>query len=59
MTADYSQIEMRIMAHLSGDAALIEAFRSHHDFHAETAARVFGVDADRGRARAPRPRSRR
>ena len=45
MTADYSQIEMRIMAHLSSDAALIEAFRSHHDFHAETAARVFGVDA--------------
>ena len=45
MTADYSQIEMRIMAHLSEDAALIEAFRSHHDFHAETAARVFKVDA--------------
>jgi DNA polymerase-1 len=45
MTADYSQIEMRIMAHLSEDAALIEAFRSQHDFHAETAARVFGVDA--------------
>ena len=45
MTADYSQIEMRIMAHLSEDAALIEAFRSRHDFHAETAARVFGVDA--------------
>jgi DNA polymerase I len=45
MTADYSQIEMRIMAHLSGDEALIEAFRSRHDFHAETAARVFGVDA--------------
>jgi DNA polymerase-1 len=45
MTADYSQIEMRIMAHLSEDAALIEAFRSHHDFHAETAARVFGVAA--------------
>ena len=44
MTADYSQIEMRIMAHLSEDAALIEAFRSRHDFHAETAARVFGVD---------------
>jgi DNA polymerase I len=42
MTADYSQIEMRIMAHLSEDAALIEAFRSRHDFHAETAARVFG-----------------
>jgi DNA polymerase-1 len=45
MTADYSQIEMRIMAHLSEDAALIEAFRSHHDFHAETAARVFAVPA--------------
>jgi len=46
MTADYSQIEMRIMAHLSEDAALIEAFRSHRDFHAETASRVFGVPAE-------------
>ncbi|WP_300019424.1 DNA polymerase I [Pseudonocardia sp.] len=45
MTADYSQIEMRIMAHLSEDTALIEAFRSSHDFHAETAARVFSVEA--------------
>jgi DNA polymerase-1 len=45
MTADYSQIEMRIMAHLSEDAALIEAFTSGHDFHAATAARVFAVDA--------------
>ncbi|MDN5749284.1 MAG: DNA polymerase I [Pseudonocardia sp.] len=45
MTADYSQIEMRIMAHLSEDAALIEAFRSSHDFHAETAARVFKAEA--------------
>jgi DNA polymerase-1 len=44
MTADYSQIEMRIMAHLSEDTALIEAFRSRRDFHAETAARVFGVE---------------
>jgi DNA polymerase-1 len=44
MTADYSQIEMRIMAHLSEDTALIEAFRSRHDFHAETAARVFGCE---------------
>jgi DNA polymerase-1 len=44
MTADYSQIEMRIMAHLSEDTALIEAFRSGHDFHSVTAARVFGVD---------------
>jgi DNA polymerase-1 len=44
MTADYSQIEMRIMAHLSEDSALIEAFRSSHDFHADTAARVFGCE---------------
>ncbi|HET8559211.1 MAG TPA: DNA polymerase I [Marmoricola sp.] len=45
MTADYSQIEMRIMAHLSEDAALIEAFRSGRDFHSVTASHVFGVDA--------------
>nr|WP_243859389.1 DNA polymerase I [Amycolatopsis arida] len=44
MTADYSQIEMRIMAHLSEDAALIESFQSGFDFHAATAARVFGVE---------------
>ena len=44
MTADYSQIEMRIMAHLSEDAGIIAAFRSGHDFHSVTAARVFGVD---------------
>ncbi|MQA07431.1 MAG: DNA polymerase I [Pseudonocardiaceae bacterium] len=44
MTADYSQIEMRIMAHLSEDAALIEAFQSGFDFHAATAARVFSVE---------------
>ncbi|MDO9495112.1 MAG: DNA polymerase, partial [Nocardioides sp.] len=46
LTADYSQIEMRIMAHLSEDALLIEAFRSGHDFHSITAARVFDVPAD-------------
>ncbi|HEX9336076.1 MAG TPA: DNA polymerase I, partial [Pseudonocardiaceae bacterium] len=46
MTADYSQIEMRIMAHLSGDEALIEAFQSGFDFHAATAARVFAVGPD-------------
>jgi DNA polymerase-1 len=46
MTADYSQIEMRIMAHLSEDAGLIEAFRSGMDFHAATAARVFGLPPD-------------
>jgi DNA polymerase I len=44
LTADYSQIELRIMAHLSGDAALAAAFGSGHDFHAATAASVFGVD---------------
>ena len=43
LTADYSQIELRIMADLSGDAALIAAFESGHDFHATTASRVFGV----------------
>ena len=43
LTADYSQIELRIMAHLSGDEALIAAFESGHDFHAATASRVFGV----------------
>nr|WP_255429809.1 DNA polymerase I [Streptomonospora sp. PA3] len=43
LTADYSQIELRIMAHLSEDAALIEAFQTGHDFHAEIAARVFDI----------------
>ncbi len=46
MTADYSQIEMRIMAHLSEDEALIEAFRSGQDFHSVTASRVFDVAPD-------------
>lgn len=46
MTADYSQIEMRIMAHLSEDDLLIEAFRSGRDFHSITAARVFDVAPD-------------
>jgi DNA polymerase-1 len=44
LTADYSQIELRIMADLSGDAALMAAFASGHDFHAATASRVFGTD---------------
>jgi DNA polymerase-1 len=44
LTADYSQIELRIMADLSGDAALTAAFESGHDFHAATASRVFGVN---------------
>ena len=46
LTADYSQIEMRIMAHLSGDAGLIEAFRSGEDLHSYVASRVFGVATD-------------
>ncbi len=47
LTADYSQIEMRIMAHASEDAGLIEAFNSGEDFHTVMAARVFGVDPDK------------
>ncbi|GAB2759512.1 DNA polymerase I [Salinifilum aidingensis] len=43
MTADYSQIEMRIMAHLSGDSGLIEAFRSGEDLHNFVASQAFGV----------------
>ena len=43
-SADYSQIELRIMAHLSGDRNMIEAFCSGHDIHAATAAKVYKVD---------------
>jgi len=43
LTADYSQIELRVLAHMSGDASLIEAFRQNKDIHAATAAEVFGV----------------
>ena len=43
LAADYSQIELRIMAHLSGDESLIEAFRRDEDIHAVTASQVFGV----------------
>ena len=46
MTADYSQIEMRIMAHLSCDEALIEAFNTAFDFHAATASSVFHVPVE-------------
>ena len=45
LTADYSQIEMRIMAHLSHDKALLAAFESGEDLHATVAAEVFGVKA--------------
>lgn len=44
MTADYSQIELRVMAHLSEDAGLIEAFTSGEDLHNTVASQVFGVD---------------
>src|SRR5207344_2665425 len=46
LTADYSQIEMRIMAHLSADDGLIEAFRSGEDLHRFVASRVFAVEPD-------------
>ncbi len=46
MSADYSQIEMRIMAHLSGDEGLIEAFRTGEDLHRFVGARVFGVEPE-------------
>ncbi|MGW0839996.1 DNA polymerase I [Streptomyces sp. NPDC002787] len=44
MTADYSQIELRVMAHLSEDAGLVEAFTSGEDLHTTAAAQVFGVE---------------
>jgi DNA polymerase-1 len=45
ISADYSQIELRVLAHVSGDAALIEAFQSGEDIHDRTAAKVFGPDS--------------
>jgi DNA polymerase-1 len=46
VSADYSQIELRIMAHLSGDEGLIEAFRAGKDLHRATAALIFGADEE-------------
>ncbi|MDR2658414.1 MAG: DNA polymerase I [Spirochaetaceae bacterium] len=46
ISADYSQIELVVLAHLSNDAALTEAFTSGKDIHAETAARIFGISED-------------
>ncbi|MGH7466339.1 MAG: DNA polymerase, partial [Longimicrobiales bacterium] len=46
VTADYSQIELRILAHFSGDPAFVEAFRSGADIHRQTAAIMFGVDVN-------------
>jgi DNA polymerase-1 len=58
LTADYSQIELRILAHISGDPVLITAFKNGEDIHTRTAAEVFGVRPEevtremRGRAKA-------
>ena len=46
LSADYSQIELRIMAHLSQDKRLLEAFRNNEDIHKSTAAEIFGCDLD-------------
>ncbi len=46
LTADYSQIELRLLAHLSGDAAFVEAFERGGDIHRQTAGLIFGVAAD-------------
>jgi len=46
LTADYNQIELRLLAHISGDAALQEVFRTGRDIHAEVAAEVFGLPRD-------------
>ena len=47
ISADYSQIELRVLAHLSGDQSLIEAFRRGEDIHDQTALKVFGADSGR------------
>ncbi len=44
LSCDYSQIELRLLAHLSADPGLVDAFTNGEDFHSETAARVFGID---------------
>jgi len=43
LASDYSQIELRVMAHMSGDDSMIEAFRRDHDIHKATASEMFGV----------------
>jgi DNA polymerase-1 len=49
VSADYSQIELRVLAHLSGDETLIEAFRRGEDIHDQTALKVFGPDSTLGK----------
>lgn len=46
LAADYSQIELRMLAHLSGDATLIEAFRNNEDIHSRTGSLIFGLPLD-------------
>jgi len=46
MAADYSQVELRLMAHMSGDKGMLEAFREGHDIHQATAAKVYGVSLE-------------
>ena len=46
LSADYSQVELRLMAALSGDPAMVAAFGNHRDIHAETAARIYGVPGE-------------
>ena len=48
LAADYSQIELRLLAHLSGDPAFVEAFKSGGDIHRQTAALIFDVPVERG-----------
>ncbi|HXW07587.1 MAG TPA: DNA polymerase I [Vicinamibacterales bacterium] len=48
ISADYSQIELRVLAHLSGDAALVDAFRRNEDIHDRTALKVFGANSGLG-----------
>mgnify|MGYP006420944345 FL=1 len=47
LSADYSQVELRVLAHLSGDEALVEAFQMGEDIHTRTACEIFGTTADR------------
>jgi DNA polymerase-1 len=49
ISADYSQIEFRVLAHMSADPVLVDAFREGADFHERTAARIFGADSGRDR----------
>ena len=55
ISADYSQIELRVLAHLSGDDALVDAFRKDEDIHDRTALKVFGENSGLGYARAAAP----